>query len=306
MNTKKSIRIFCGSSNPKLGRKIAKLMGIKLGEMELGRFANGEARVWIKETGPISKAIVVQSFSLPPDQHLIEFCLICDALKRMGVKKIIAVIPWMGYCVQDKVFRKGEPLSSKVVAKIIQISGVNQVISLDLHNQTIEGFFDIPFIELFTTYPIIDYLKKRKIKFDAIVCPDAGRIKKSLLFSQALSLPLVTFNKERDLNTGKISLISFSGEIKGKIFLITDDFISTGGTILKICQYLKKRGAKKIYACLAHHFYIKGVQEKIERSPLEKLFCTDTVKPPDNKKYKKLEIISIAKHICQTLKDEKI
>jgi ribose-phosphate pyrophosphokinase len=296
------MKVFSGSSNPALARKIAQELKIKVGKIELSRFGNGECRVWIKEEVINSKAIIVQSFSQPPDENLIEFCLIADALKRLGVKKIISVIPWLGYCVQDKVFRPGEPLSSKVIARILQTLKISRIITLDLHNQAIAGFFDLPFTELFATYTFVDYFKKRKLEIDTIVSPDIGAFKKSIKFAQAFGLPVVTINKERDLATGKVSIVSVSETIKGKRVLIVDDFISTGGTLIQTIHYLKEKGVKKIYACLTHHFYIKGVQEKIEESPLDCLFVTDSIQKPNRVKYSKLKIVSIAHLISETIK----
>lgn len=296
------MKVYSGSSNQQIAAEIAKKLKAKQGQIELSSFANNEVRVWINEKEANAKAIVVQSFSNPPDKHIIEFCLICDALKRLGTRKIIAVIPWMGYCIQDKVFRKGEPLSSKVIARIIQSAKVNHVITLDLHNQTIEGFFDIPFTEMFTTYPIIEYLKKKKLAIDLVISPDMGAIKKSTLFAQALSVPLATINKKRDLDSGKVTIIGTDGEVEGKRALITDDFISTGGTLIQTANFLKKQGVKKIFACLAHHFYINGVQEKIEASAIDILFATNTIQKPDEKKYKKLDIIDISGHIAKKIK----
>lgn len=296
------MKIFAGSSNPKLAKKISQSLKIPMGKIEVSRFANGETRVWIKEAMINRTAIVIQSFSYPPDEHLIELCLIVDALKRLRVKKIITVIPWMGYCIQDKVFRPGEPLSSKVIANIIQNLKVSHVVTLDLHNQTIEGFFDIPFTELFTTYTIIDYLKKR-IKVDTVISPDVGAVKKTVLFAQVFNTPLVTINKKRDLRSGEVSIVGVNGKVQGKSVLIVDDFISTGQTLIKTAQYLKKRGVKKVYACLAHHFYIPGVQEKIEKSHLDMLFATDTIEQPNNVKYSKLKIIPVANLISKEIKN---
>ena len=298
------MKVYSGSSNPELAKKIAKELKVKMGKIELSRFSNGECRVWIKDKTANEKAVVVQSFSSPPDEYLIEFCLICDALKRMGAKKIIAVIPWFGYCIQDKVFREGESLSSKVIAKIIQTSKINRIITLDLHNQTIEGFFDVPFTELFTTYTLIDYLKNKGPKIDTIISPDVGAVKKSIHFAESFKIPLVTISKKRDFSTGKVSIISINEKINGKSVLITDDFISTGGTLMQTASYLKKQGVKKVYACLAHHFFVKGVQEKIEKSSIDKIFVTDTIQAPI-KKYKKLQVISIAQRLAQSIKKYK-
>jgi len=295
------MKIFAGSSNPKLAKKIAKELRVKLGKIELSRFANNEARVWIKEDVINKKAVIVQSFSYPPDEHLMEFCLICDALKRLGARKIIAVIPWLGYCVQDKVFRPGEPLSSKVIAKILQSLKINRIVTLDLHNETIAGFFDFSFTHLSATQVFIDYFAQKKIGIDSIISPDVGALKRATIFAQALNLPLTVINKKRNLITGKVSILGVNNEVKGKKVLVVDDFISTGGTLIKTANFLKEKGAQKVYAAITHHFYVKRVQEKVDKSQLDQLFVTDTIKPPEKINSKKLKIISIGKLLAENI-----
>lgn len=297
------MKIFAGSSNPTLAEKIAKERNIPLGKIELSRFANGECRVWVKDKVANHKVIVLQSFSFPPDEHFVEFCLIVDALNHLGAKKIIVVIPWLGYCVQDKVFREGEPFSAKVVAKLVQSLNVDQIITLDLHNETIVGFFDLPFTHLSAASVFIDYFAQKKATLDAIVSPDVGSLKRARKFAQDLDLPLTVINKKRDLATGKVSVLGVNGSIKGKKVLIVDDFISTGGTLVKTARFLKRRGVSKVYAAVTHHFYVKGVQQKLEKSQLDRLFVTDTIQAPKNLVGKKLTIISVDKLLAEVLKN---
>lgn len=294
------MKVFSGSSNPVLARKIAKELKAKMGKVRLSRFPNFEARVWIKEEMTNTQAVVVQSLSFPPDEHLMEFCLMVDALKRLGVKKTICVIPWLGYCVQDKVFRTGEPLSSKVISNILQSLKINHLVALDLHNETVSGFFDMPFTHLSSTSIFVNYFKKRKA-IDTIISPDVGALRKATEIAQALKLPLAIINKKRGLETGKVSILGINGPVKGKKGLIVDDFISTGNTLIQTAKFLKSKGIKKVYAALTHHFYIQNVQEKIEKSFLDQLFVTDTIQAPE-KKYRKLKILSAAGLIAQTIK----
>jgi len=297
------MKIFAGSSNPKLAKKIAKQLGIKLGRIELSRFANGEARVRIREKIIKEKAVIVQSFSYPPDEHLIEFFLIADALKRLGAKKIIAVIPWLGYCVQDKVFLPGEPLSAKVIAQIIQSLKIDRLITLDLHNETITGFFDLVFNHLSALPVFINFFKQKQLRINLVISPDAGGIKRAAKLAKGLNLAMTVINKERDLITGKVSILGFNSNLKAKRVLIVDDFISTGGTLIKISHFLKKAGVKKIYAATIHHFYIKGVQEKIDKSPIDKIFVSDTINSPLKLNSKKLKIISVSNLLAKELKN---
>lgn len=302
LSLSKRMKVFAGSSNPKLARKIAQALKVKLGQVELSRFPNHECRVWIKEPVTNNKVVVVQSFSSPPDEYLVQFCLMIDALKREGVKKIIAVIPWLGYCIQDKVFRPGEPLSSKVMVKILQSLKINRLITIDLHNETVSGFFDIPFTLLSADEIFLDYFSKKRRPFDTIVSPDVGGLKGATKFAELFKLPLVVVNKQRDLSSGKVKILSINEVVKGKRALIVDDFVSTGSTLVHVASFLKEKGVKKVSACLAHHFYVPGVQEKIEKSALDKLFVTDSIQPPERKKYKKLTIVSSANLIAQAIK----
>jgi ribose-phosphate pyrophosphokinase len=294
------MKIFSGSSNLSLAKKIAKALDAKLGDIELSQFPNGEARVWIKEDVSNQKCFIIQSFSNPPDRFIIEFTLIADALKRRGAKEIIAVIPWFGYCVQDKVFREGEPLNSKVIAKIVQVSKINQLFTVDLHNETILGFFDIPAEHLKATPIFVDFFKKDGI--DLVISPDVGALKNTTKLAHALNLPIAVINKKRDLKTGKVKILGINQQVKGKKVLINDDFVSTGQTLMKTAAFLKKQGVKKVVACLTHHFYVPGVQEKIEKSEIDKIYVTDTIAKPEKKKYKKLNILSIAPLLAQKIK----
>ena len=296
------MKIFAGSASLKLAKKIAAELKVKLGKIELSRFANGEARVWIKDNIVDKRVIVVQSFSSPPDEHLMEFCLICDALKRLGVKKIIAVIPWLGYCIQDKVFRPGEPLSSEVVAKLLQSLKINSIITLDLHNKTTADFFDFSFKHLSAIQVFAEYFVKNKIQIDSIISPDSGGLKRAKQFAQAMNLPVAVINKKRNLANGEVSILGVNREIKGEKTLIVDDFISTGGTLIKVARFLKEKGVKKVHAAITHHFYVHGVQEKIDQSQVDKLFVTDTIRLPELIKSKKLKTISTSKLLANVLK----
>jgi len=283
--------IFSGSSNKNIAKKLAKELKIRLGKIELSRFANDEARVWIKEKKVGRKAVVVQSLSQPTDHHLIEFCLICDALKRKGVKEIIGVIPWLGYSKQDKVFREGESLSVKVIAKMLQVAGLEKIVTFDLHNLAILGFFDIPLINLSANQLFIEHFKSKVDENTIVVAPDAGAVKSSSSFAQKLGVDVTYIDKKRDLNSGKVMIKGVSGKVKGKNVLIVDDMLATGETLIETAKFLKKEKVQSIKVAVTHHLYVDGVQEKIDKSKIDELMVTDTVKQKD--KSNKLKIISV-------------
>jgi ribose-phosphate pyrophosphokinase len=245
--------------------------------MEITSFANGETRVWVKEKKIEKQVVVVQSLSTPTNEHLIEFCLICDALHRGGATEIMAVIPWMGYSKQDKVFRFGEPLSAKVVAQILQTTKVAKIITIDLHNKATLGFFDCPIVELSARPILLDYFKKNLSDKTVVVAPDAGAVKASTAFAMELGVPVVYIDKKRDLVSGEVRVMGMSSSVKGLEVIIVDDNVFTGSTLLETAKELKKAGAKTIRVGLTHHLYVPGVQEKLEGSEIDEIVVTDTV-----------------------------
>ena len=292
--------VFSGSSNQTLAKRLAQELKTRVGKIELTRFSNDEARVWINELSPGREAVLVQSLSAPTDQNLVEFCLIADALNRLGVKKITAVIPWLGYSKQDKIFRSGEPLSVKVIAKMLQVVPLDKVITFDLHNLAIPGFFEVPVVNLSGRKVFRELMMKRITAKTVIAAVDAGSVKSSERFSEDLGdVPLVYMNKIRDLVTGKVVYKSMSEPVKGKTVLIKDDLISTGSTLVEAAKFLKQNGAETIDVCATHHLYVPGAQEKLDAMPLNQIMVTDTVEP--RSKSKKLKVVSVAKMLADEI-----
>lgn len=295
------MQVFSGSSNRDLAKKIVKLMDTRLGEMEISQFANGETRVWVKEGKVEKQVVVVQSLSTPTNEHLVELCLIVDALHRAGASEITAVIPWMGYSKQDKIFRPGEPLSAKVVAQILQSAQIDKIITIDLHNRATLGFFDVPIVELSGKPLLQEYFASFK---GLVVAPDAGAVKASTEFARMLGVGVVYVDKRRDLVSGKVRIMGMSGSVEGQDVLLVDDNVFTGSTLLASAKELKKAGASSIRVGLTHHLYVPGVQEKIEKSKIDEIVVSDTVSDRGegrNEKFDKLKILSVAQMIVDEL-----
>ncbi|MDZ7586792.1 MAG: ribose-phosphate pyrophosphokinase [Patescibacteria group bacterium] len=292
--------VFSGSSNLILAKKIAKSLRTRLGKMQLSKFPNDEIRVWVREKQIGKKAVIVQSLSHPTDTHLLEFCLIADALKRKGVKEITAVIPWLGYSKQDRVFRSGEPLSALVVAKILQITPLKKVIFYDLHKPEIARFFKGKVINLSGRKLFRDYFKNKVDQETVVVAPDAGARESSARFARNLGVSIAYIKKTRDLNTGEIKIKGISRNVIGKKVLIKDDMIATGGTLLEGAKFLIKHGAKSIDVAATHHLYLPGVQKKFDQSLINSLLVTDTIKPKNG--HGKLKIISVADKIAEAIR----
>ncbi|PIS09609.1 hypothetical protein COT75_00185 [Candidatus Beckwithbacteria bacterium CG10_big_fil_rev_8_21_14_0_10_34_10] len=296
------MKIFSGSASQKLGIKIANDLNLSLEKIYLGRFSNDESQVWLKAEDFNTTAVLIQSLSRPVDEHLVQFCLMADALKRGGVKKIVAVIPYLAYSKQDKIFRTGEPLSVKVIAKIIQTAKINKFITLDLHNKAIVGFFESPVIELSAIPLFLEYFRKSNLKNTLVVAPDAGSIKASTSFAQSLGLEVAYIDKKRDLSNGKVSILGINRQVKGNNIVMVDDMISTGSTLIETAKFLKKQRVGKITVAVSHHLFVPGVQEKIEQSLIDKLIITDTIERSNKKQYKKLKVLSVAPIIVKELR----
>lgn len=297
------MQIFAGSSNRELAKRVAELLGIPLGKAEIGAFANGETRIRVAEKKVDERVVVVQSLSSPTNEHLVEFCILCDALKRAGAREIVAVIPWMGYGKQDKIFRTGEPLSAKVVAEIIQTARLAKIITYDLHNSSTLGYFDTPIVELSAKPLLLSHFTG----FDGIVvAPDEGSIKASREFAEKLGVEVVYLEKQRDRESGEVMIKGMNGGVEGKEVLIVDDNIFTGETLIKAAEYLKKKGAKSVRVGATHYLNIPGVAEKLERSEIESIVVTDTIQQisdsANQRVSNKMKIVSVAEQIVDELR----
>lgn len=297
MSLDKKSFIIPGSSNSEFAKNLSKKSKIPLGQVTIGRFSNGEAKVRIEEEIYGKTFYVVQSLSIPVDENIMELCLLVDALKRGGAEKIVAVIPWFGYGIQDKVFMPGEALSSKVVIDFLETVGIHSLITLDLHSDNIVGFFEVPVVHL-TAIPLFArYILEKYGKKVLVVSPDFGGAKRARRFAKNLGQSGVIgiIDKERSLTKGNLVLRGINLDVFGKTIVLIDDFISTGDTLLETVKLLTNAGAKKIIACITHPILAKDAAEKISKSNLSKLIVSDSIIITKEKKQllkKKLAIIS--------------
>jgi len=306
-----NMQIFSGSSSRDLAKEIAQAGGMELGIVESSQFENGERRVRVgdgeKHQGK-SKAVVVQSMSAPVDEHLIEFCLLSDALSRDGYANLVGVVPWLGYSKQDKVFLPGESLAAKVVAQILQTTKMTKLITFDLHNRAILGFFDIPVVELSAKPLFLEYFREKmqghklgELGDWVVVAPDEGAVKGSSALARELGVPIVYMDKRRDLKTGEVSVVGISGSVDGAQVIMIDDMIVTGSTLMETAKFLKSKGAKRVIAAATHHLYVPGVQEKLENSELDEIVVSDTVSQNAPMLQSKLKVLSVAQLLVDEL-----
>ena len=300
--------IIAGSSNKSLAENIVKSLqgrgeNTELLACNIDKHANGEKKIKILDEDKVrgKKVCILQSFSDPVDENIIETLLIADALERIGARSASIIIPWMGYSLQDKVFTPGEPISAKVVANVISNSFIKRVFLLDLHNSSIPGFFSIPTDHFFADQLFIEYLKKNQLLNNSVVVsPDFGGIKRARTFAKKVNLPLLNIDKNRDLSTGEVTANAIhGGSVVGKNVLLFDDVIVSGGTVIETAKLLKENGAEKIIFYATHGIFCNNALEKIEKSDLDKVVVTNSIEQKTESK--KLEILNLSEIFAQEL-----
>lgn len=247
------MKLLSGSSNLSLATSLADKLSLDVVETEISRFANGERRVWIKESLAGEDVVVVQSLSSPTDEHIVELLLLVDAVERLGAREVHIVVPWLGYSLQDKVFRPGEPIAVKVVANLISNSYVKRVYLMDLHNSSTPGFFSVPTTHTSAIQLFVQYSKRVfDLKKTIVASPDFGGLKRARQFASLLELELANIDKKRDIHTGEITSTVLHGEVAGKIVLLFDDTIQSGSTVKEASETLKEAGAAEVHFLATH------------------------------------------------------
>lgn len=301
------MKVYAGSSNRKLGERIAKELGTTLLLPEKFVFPDGEERIRILEKVVGEDCVVVQPLSTPVNEHFVELLFIVDALKRSGAKSVALVVPYLGYQRQDHVFRDGEAVSLEVVIKSLEIVGADKIICFDLHSIRIPDLFHIPAIHL-TALPIFaDKVKELAGSSTAnciLISPDMGGVARVKKLSDLLDgMHFAAIEKNRDLATGGVTATEIhDGDVKGKTAFIVDDMISSGGTIVKATELLKKEGVEKIYVLATHPVFSQNASALLQAIDVEKVFVTDTINISKYKKFPKLEILSVSKMVAQELR----
>ncbi|HZQ29682.1 MAG TPA: ribose-phosphate pyrophosphokinase [Patescibacteria group bacterium] len=292
------MKIFSGSSNRPLAEKVAQNLNLKLSPLEIHKFPDGEKRVRVSDVLE-DDVVLIQSTGIPVDENYMELFLILDSLKRSGARSITLVAPYFGYQRQDHMFREGEDVSFKVIVQILESFKVDKVITFDLHSIKIPEFFHIPVVHL----TALDLFTERPLdKNMVLVSPDMGGIRRIKYLSEKTGLSFATIEKNRDLKTGKVESSKIEGDVKGKNVAIVDDMISTGGTIRAAVELLKKNGAKRINVFATHAVLAGDASSILENLDVEKVYVTDTIDTPQDKKFSKLEILSVADLIAKELK----
>lgn len=266
--------IFSGTSNPEISKKIADYLHLELGKVSIKRFSDGEIWVKYKENIRGRDIFVVQS-THPPAENLMELLIMIDAAKRSSAKRVTAVIPYFGYARQDRKDQPRVAITAKLVANLITVAGADRVITMDLHAAQLQGFFDIPFDHLYAS-PVFTSLFKEKSENLVVVSPDVGGIKLARSYAKRIDADFVVIDKRRP-QQNMAEVMNIIGDVKDKNVLIVDDLIDTGGTFVGAINALKENGAKKIWGSVSHPLLSGQAAERIEASPIDSLYVTDSI-----------------------------
>lgn len=301
----KNLMLFSGSVNPELAEQIARELGMSLGNVKLETFANGEIYARYQESVRGADVFLIQSVAGPHiNDALMELLIMADAAKRASARSISAVVTHYGYARQERKAAPREPITAKLVADLITASGVDDIVTIDLHQDAIQGFFDMP-VNHMTAMPIfVDYFKNKGLNFEevCVVSPDVGRAKAAKKFQMLLDCDIAIMHKDRPKHN-QAEITALIGDVTDKICILNDDMIDTGGSLVAAAATLKARGAKQVYACATHGLFSGPAYERIENSCIEEVVVTNAVPVPLERQTGKIKVLSVAPLFAKTIKN---
>ena len=302
----KDIKVFSGNSNKALAEAICREMGTQLGDSEVGAFSDGENYVSIYETVRGSDVFVIQSTSSPVNDNLMELLIMIDALRRASAGRITAVIPYFGYARQDRKTKPRDPISAKLVANLITRAGADRVLTMDLHANQIQGFFDIPVDNLLGSPVFVDHFRAKFADCHdetMVVSPDVGSVARARAFAQKLDMPLAIVDKRRQ-KANSSEVMNIIGEVEGKNVILLDDMVDTGGSLCHAAKALVEiGGAKSVTACASHGVLSGPAYDRINESVIDEVIFLDTIQPrPDvHKICPKIKYLSVAHMFAEAI-----
>ncbi|MDA9248998.1 ribose-phosphate pyrophosphokinase [Gammaproteobacteria bacterium] len=306
MINKPTVGIFAGSASQQLTTEIVEILGAKLGKIELGKFSDGEIKVEILENVRGHETYIVQSTCSPSNANLMELMLITDALKRSSASKITAIIPYYGYARQDRRVRSARvPISAKVIADMMNTVGVDRVLTVDLHSESIQGFFDMPADNVYATKIMHDDIKSRSSNDEPIlvVSPDAGGVVRARALAKFLGQSDLAIIDKRRATANESEVMNIIGDVAGKCCIVPDDMIDTAGTLCNAAQALKDAGAAKVKAYITHPVLSGPAIERISNSSIDELVVTNSIPlSPEAEKCSKIRVISLAPTIAECVR----
>ena len=284
-------KIFSGTAHPKLAENISKYLDVALSESNISKFSDGEINCQISESVRGRDVFIIQPTSAPTNDNLMELLIMTDAIRRSSAKSITAVIPYFGYARQDRKAAPRVPITSKLVANLIESAGITRVVTMDLHAGQIQGFFDIPVDNLYGSTVFIDYIKQKKLENPIIASPDVGGVARARNMASKMGLDLVIVDKRRE-KANKSEVMNIIGDVAGKDVILVDDIIDTAGTIVQAAAALKAKGATSVMACCTHGVLSGPAFDRVDQGALDELVITDTI--PHSKESAKVTVLSVA------------
>ncbi|MGA9119377.1 MAG: ribose-phosphate pyrophosphokinase [Bacteroidota bacterium] len=293
-----SIKVFSGRSNRALADKVVKALGEPMGKCEIKSFSDGE--IWVKYADNIrgSDVFIIQSTN-PPAENLMELLIMVDAAKRASARKVTAVIPYFGYARQDRKDQPRVAITAKLVADLLTVSGVDRVITMDLHAPQVQGFFNIPVDHLYSSAVLVKYFKNLDVSNLAVASPDVGGIKLARAYAKRLESDLIVIDKRRP-KQNEAEVMNIIGDVKGKNILIVDDLVDTAGTLCHAAEALKRHGAAEIYAACTHPVLSGKAIQRIRESAVTQLVATDSIPLPEV--MEKMHIESVAHLFAEAIR----
>ena len=288
------LKVFTGNAHPALAKAVAEYLGITPGRSEVFQFSNENIFVRVLENVRSRDTFVIQPISSPVNQNLMELLIMLDALKRASAGRITAVVPYYGYGRTDKKDQPRVPITARLVADLLTVAGANRLLTIDLHAEQIQGFFNIPVDELTALNLFSDYFKKKKLENLVVVATDIGITKRARDLATRLNAPLAIMEKRRVGNEDQTETLNVIGEVEGKIALTVDDEIDTAGSLINTVATLVERGAREVYACCTHPVFSGPAIQRIASSPVKEVVVTDTIPVEGKKKLDKITVLPIA------------
>ena len=275
------LSIIAGRSNSVLASEIAKSVGVELTACDVRRFSDGELGVEIQENVRGHDVFVIQSTSTPGNDHLMELLIIMDALRRASAERITAVLPYFGYARQDRKTKPRVAITAKLVSDLITCAGANRVLTMDLHAGQVMGFFNVPVDNLYARPVLLTYLKEHFFEREvSIVSPDAGGVARARAYAKRLDANLAIIDKRRT-NPNEVAEMNVIGDVKGKVCILVDDMVDTGGTLVKAAEALHANGATEVIACCSHAVLSGAAKQILPKSKISRLVCSDTIAQSD-------------------------
>ncbi len=295
-----NLKLFACNSHPALAEEIASLMGVELGKSTVSKFSDGEISVSIWESIRGKDVFIIQSTCAPVNDNLMELLIMVDAMKRASAASINAVIPYYGYARQDRKAKARDPITAKLVADLLSAAGVDRVITMDLHANQIQGYFNIPVDHMIGMPMLTDYFLKKEMEDVVIVSPDHGSVPRARNMAERMNCPIAIVDKRRP-EPNKSEIMNIIGDIKGKNCIILDDMIDTAGTMSNAANAIKDLGAKEVYACATHGVLSGPAMERLEKSAIKELVVLNTLPIPEEKIIDKMKVLSAAPIFAETI-----